>query len=66
MSSSPTQPSQDRTGVKMMLVIFAILAVAGVLMFLVSAVLGLAILVVAEVFFAIAYRRFSRLSKPPG
>jgi hypothetical protein len=49
-----------------MLVIFAILAVAGVLMFLVSAVLGLAILVVAEVFFAIAYRRFSRLSKPPG
>ncbi|MDG6915567.1 MAG: hypothetical protein JRN23_02050 [Nitrososphaerota archaeon] len=66
MSSSPTQPSQDRTGVKRMLVIFAILAVAGVLMFLVSAVLGLAILVVAEVFFAIAYRRFSRLSKPPG
>lgn len=48
-----------------MLMIFALLAVAGVLSFVISPLLGLAILVVAEVFFAVAYRRFSRLSKPP-
>lgn len=46
-----------------MLTVFAVLAVAGVAMLAVSRVLGLLLLVVAEVFFVIAYRRFSKISK---
>ena len=49
-----------------MLTIFAVLAVAGVLMFAVSRVLGLLLLVVAEAFFVVAYRRFSKISKGEG
>lgn len=63
MSAAQPQASQDRKEVKRMLTIFAVLAAAGVLSFVVSAVLGLAILLVAEVFFALAYRRFTKLSK---
>ena len=46
-----------------MLTFFAVLAIAGVLMLAISVAIGLALLVVAEVFFAVAYRRFSR--RPP-
>ena len=49
-----------------MLTIFAALAIAGVLMLAISVAIGLILLVVAEFFFAIAYRRFSRRSKIPG
>jgi hypothetical protein len=57
------QPSLERKDVRRMLTIFAVLAVAGVLMFAVSRVLGLLLLVVAEAFFVIAYRKFSKISK---
>lgn len=53
----------DRRGVRRMLAVFAALAVLGIVTLAVSVVLGLIILLVAEVFFAIAYRRFSRLHK---
>ena len=43
-----------------MLTLFAILAILGVFMLAFSVVLGFVLLVAAEVFFAIAYRRFSR------
>jgi hypothetical protein len=46
-----------------MLALFAVVALVGVLMFAFSVALGLVILVVAEVFFAMAYRRFSK--RPP-
>ena len=46
-----------------MLVLFGILGIIGVLTLVVSVVLGLAILIVAEGFFAVAYRRFSRRAK---
>lgn len=49
-----------------MLTVFAVLAVAGVLLFAFSRILGLLILVAAEVFFVIAYRRFSKISKGEG
>ncbi len=49
-----------------MLTFFAVLAIAGVLMLAISVVIGLMLLVVAEVFFAIAYRRFSRRAAPTG
>jgi hypothetical protein len=68
MGSSPpsSQASLARKDVRRMLTIFAVLAVAGVLMFAVSRILGLLLLVVAEVFFVIAYRRFSKISKGEG
>jgi len=48
-SASPSpQSSLARKDVKRMLTIFAVLAVAGVLMFAVSRILGLLLLVVAE------------------
>lgn len=47
-----------------MLTFFAALAIVGVLALAFSVVLGLVLLVAAEVFFAIAYRRFSRSPKP--
>jgi len=47
-----------------MLMIFAALAVVGVLALAFSRALGLIFLVVAEVFFVVAYRRFSKSSKP--
>ena len=49
-----------------MLTFFAVLAIAGVLMLAISVAIGLALLVVAEVFFAVAYRRFSRRPSPVG
>ena len=62
--SSPTPPSPaDQTNVKRMLLLFAIIALVGVLMFAFSVILGLFVLVVAEVFFAIAYRRFSKVAR---
>jgi len=66
MSSSapPPQPSLDQKGVRRMLMIFAALAVVGVLALAFSRALGLIFLVVAEVFFVVAYRRFSKSSKP--
>jgi len=63
-SPAPPKPSApDRRGVRRMLTFFAVIAIAGVLMLAISVVIGLALLVVAEVFFAVAYRRFSR--RPP-
>lgn len=49
-----------------MLIIFAALAFIGVLTLAFSRALGLVVLVVAEVFFVIAYRRFSKSTKPKG
>ncbi len=46
-----------------MLSIFAVLAVVGVITLAVNVAVGLIVLVIAEVFFVIAYRRFSRLPK---
>lgn len=66
-SSAPSKPSApDRRGVRRMLMLFGALAIVGVLMLALSVVLGLFLLVVAEVFFAIAYRRFSRSSGGAG
>lgn len=45
---------------------FAVIAIVGVLMLAVSVVIGLVLLVVAEIFFAIAYRRFSRRASQAG
>ena len=45
-----------------MLTLFAAVGIAGVLMLAISIPVGLALLVVAEVFFAIAYRRFAKNS----
>lgn len=47
-----------------MLALFAVAAILGVLLLAFSVALGLIVLVVAEVFFAIAYRRFSKRPKP--
>jgi hypothetical protein len=58
--SSPVPPQPDRRGAKKMLTLFAAVAIVGVLMLAFSVVIGLVLLVIAEVFFAIAYRRFSR------
>jgi membrane protein implicated in regulation of membrane protease activity len=55
----------DQKGVRRMLLYFAVIAVAGVLSLSLNVALGLILLVVAEVFFVIAYRRFSR-SRGPG
>lgn len=63
-SAAPAQTaSPDRAAVKRMLAIFAVLAIAGVLMLAVSVALGLVLLVVAEAFFVVAYRRFSARPK---
>lgn len=43
-----------------MLTFFAVIAILGVLMLAISVVLGLILLIIAEIFFAVAYRRFSR------
>ena len=59
-TGSPSPP--NRASVRRMLIVFAALGIAGVLMLKFSVVIGLALLVVAEVFFAVAYRRFSRPS----
>jgi hypothetical protein len=65
-ATPPTTPSPDRRGVRRMLTIFAVVAIIGVFTLAFSVLLGLILLVVAEVFFAIAYRRFSRRPKPTG
>jgi hypothetical protein len=49
-----------------MLTLFAVVAIIGVFTLAFSVALGLILLVVAEVFFAIAYRRFSRRPKATG
>lgn len=46
--------------------LFAVLGVVGVLMLAFSIVLGLIVLVAAEAFFMIAYRRFARHSRSAG
>ena len=63
-SAPPPPPSLDQKGVRRMLMIFAALAVLGVLTLAISRAIGLIVLVVAEVFFVVAYRRFSKSSKP--
>lgn len=62
MGSSP-QGSTDRKGVRRNLTLFGAIAILGVLALAFSVVLGLALLVVAEVFFVLAYRSFSK--RPP-
>ena len=57
-TASPSSP--ERRSAVRMLALFAVIGLVGVLMFRFSVVLGLIILVVAEVFFAMAYRRFSK------
>jgi len=65
-AAPPPQPSLEQKGVRRMLMIFAALAVIGVLTLAFSRALGLIVLIVAEVFFVVAYRRFSKSSKPKG
>ena len=65
-AAPPPQRSLDQKGVRRMLMIFAALAVVGVLTLAFSRAIGLVVLVVAEVFFVVAYRRFSKTSKPKG
>jgi 4-hydroxybenzoate polyprenyltransferase len=54
--------SPDRKGVRKMLILFAVLGVVGVFLLAVSVLLGIIVLVVAEVFFVMAYRSFSKRS----
>lgn len=61
---APAPAPTDKKGVRRMLVFFALLAILGVFMLAFSVVIGLGLLVVAEVFFVVAYRRFSRAQKP--
>jgi membrane protein implicated in regulation of membrane protease activity len=61
-----SRTSLQGSGIRRMLIIFAALAIAGVLMLAISVVVGLALLVIAEIFFAVAYRRFARQPKTPG
>ena len=56
----PAQESAHRKDVKKPLILFAVLSFLGIIILLISVVAGLVILVVAEGFFAFAYRRFSR------
>jgi amino acid transporter len=64
-SSAPgPQAPADRRGVRRMLSIFAVLAILGIITLAASVILGLVVLLIAEVFFVIAYRRFSRLARP--
>jgi len=63
-TAAPSSP--DRRSVRRMLTFFAVLAIAGVLMLAISVAIGLVLLVVAEIFFAVAYRRFSRRPPPAG
>ena len=55
--------SARRKAVKKLLILFAVLGFLGVLALLISVVVGLIILVVAEGVFALGYLRFSR--RPP-
>jgi membrane protein implicated in regulation of membrane protease activity len=52
-------------GVRKMLALFGALAIAGVVLLAISIVIGLVLLVAAEVFFMLAYRRFSQRPKKP-
>jgi heme O synthase-like polyprenyltransferase len=63
MTSSPA-PVPNQKGVKKNLAIFGVLAIAGVLMLAVSVVIGFVLIVIAEVFFVTAYRRFSKRAEP--
>jgi hypothetical protein len=63
-AAPPPPPSLGQKGVRRMLMIFAALAVIGVVALAFSVALGLIFLVVAEGFFVVAYRRFSKGSKP--
>jgi hypothetical protein len=64
--ATPVPSSPERKSAVRMLALFAVIGLVGVLMFKFSVVLGLIILVVAEVFFAMAYRRFSKRPPPAG
>ncbi len=65
MAAPQSQPSSsDRKGIRRMLMIFGILGIVGVLTMALSVAVGLVVLVAAEGFFVIAYRRFSRGSRP--
>jgi hypothetical protein len=60
-SAAPSPaPGPAQRGVRRMLVLFAVLGIAGVLLLAVSVVLGLVVLVAAEIFFFRAYRKFAR------
>ncbi|HEV2389297.1 MAG TPA: hypothetical protein VGS04_01095 [Nitrososphaerales archaeon] len=63
MGSATPPSSVDQKGVRRMLVLFAALAILGVVTLAFSVALGLVVLVVAEVFFVVAYRRFSKSAK---
>ncbi|MGH9920885.1 MAG: hypothetical protein ACRD6W_18710 [Nitrososphaerales archaeon] len=63
-AAPPPPPSLNQKGVRRMLIIFAALAVIGIVTLAFSRALGLVLLIVAEGFFVVAYRRFSKVSKP--
>jgi heme A synthase len=60
-AAPPTPP--DRRSVRRMLTLFAVVAIVGVVTLAFSVPLGLFLLIIAEIFFAVAYRRFSKSSK---
>ena len=64
-SSSPG-PAPDQKDIRRMLVLFAVLGIVGVFLLAVSVVVGLVVLVVAEVFFFRAYRRFAGRGRSAG
>jgi Flp pilus assembly protein TadB len=66
MATAAPSPPLAQKGVRKMLLLFAALGIVGVLLLLVSVLLGLAVLVVAEAFFFLAYRRFARRARPAG
>jgi hypothetical protein len=58
-ASSPLS-SQDRRGVRKMLILFGVLGIIGVFLLAVQVVIGLVVLVAAQAFFLMAYRTFAR------
>ncbi|HUI00500.1 MAG TPA: hypothetical protein VLX56_02580 [Nitrososphaerales archaeon] len=63
MSDRPPSSTQDKKSVRTMLLLFALFGVVGILTMHWSVPLGLVVLVAAEGFFFVAYRRFSRASR---
>ena len=60
---SPSPPS-GKNNVRSMLILFAVVAILGVFTLAFSVVIGIVLLIIAEVFFAVAYRRFSKRPRP--
>lgn len=56
----------DRKAIRKMLLVFALLGIIGIVFFAISVVIGVVVLLAAEVLFFTAYRRYARLSRQQG